>query len=92
MTILGFEILYVFRGVVLKYRPDFLIRLTNGKHLVLEVKGQQGQQDGTKRDFLREWVTAVDSHGGFGAWASEVSFSPVDLPGILKKHNSPSPI
>ena len=37
---LGFEILYVFKGVVKKYRPDFLIRLKNGKMLVLEVKGQ----------------------------------------------------
>ena len=37
---LGFEVLYVFKGVVRKYRPDFLIRLTNGKMLVLEVKGQ----------------------------------------------------
>ena len=33
---IGFEILYVYRGVVLKYRPDYLIRLTNGKHLVLD--------------------------------------------------------
>ena len=36
----GFEILYVFHGVVRKYRPDFLIRLATGKMLVLEVKGQ----------------------------------------------------
>ena len=83
---LGFEILYVFRGVVLKYRPDFLIRLSNGKHLVLEVKGQMGQQDGTKRDFLREWVEAVNAHGGFGTWASDVSMTPADLSSILKKH------
>ena len=27
---LGFEILYVFKGVVRKYRPDFLIRLKSG--------------------------------------------------------------
>jgi type III restriction enzyme len=87
---LGFEILYVFKGVVLKYRPDYLIRLTNGKMLVLEVKGQQGQQDGTKRDFLREWVEAVNTHGGFGIWSSDVSLSPADLPPLLKRHNSPS--
>jgi hypothetical protein len=29
----------VFKGVVKKYRPDFLIRLKSGKMLVLEVKG-----------------------------------------------------
>jgi type III restriction enzyme len=83
---LGFEVLYVFKGVVLRYRPDFLVRLTNGKTLVLEVKGQMGQQDGTKRDFLREWVEAVNAHGGFGQWVSDVSLNPADLPGILKKH------
>ena len=32
---LGFEVLYIFRGVVKKYRPDFLIRLANGVTLVL---------------------------------------------------------
>jgi type III restriction enzyme len=84
---LGFEILYTYKGIVQKYRPDFLVRLTNGKMLVLEVKGQNSQQDGTKRDFLREWVNAVNTHGGFGIWASDVSFSPADLTGILRKHN-----
>src|SRR5207244_333178 len=34
---LAFEILYLFNGVVRKYRPDFLIRLANGVTLVLEV-------------------------------------------------------
>ena len=36
---LGFEVLYVYRGVVRKYRPDFLVRLANGEMLVLETKG-----------------------------------------------------
>jgi type III restriction enzyme len=84
---LGFEILYLFKGVVLKYRPDYLVRLTNGRMLVLEVKGQESQQDRTKREFLAEWVKAVNAHGGFGAWACDVSSSPADLAGILKKHN-----
>jgi type III restriction enzyme len=37
---LGFEILYVYRGVVRKYRPDFIIRLKSGSYLVLEIKGR----------------------------------------------------
>jgi type III restriction enzyme len=84
---LGFEILYLFKGVVLKYRPDYLIRLKNNKMLVLEVKGQENQQDRTKREFLSEWVKAVNQHGGFGVWASDVSLSPADLVGIIRKHN-----
>ena len=38
--LLGFEVLYVYRGVVRKYRPDFLVRLASGEMLVLETKGQ----------------------------------------------------
>ena len=33
---LTFEILYVFRGVVKKYRPEFLVLLINGDMLILE--------------------------------------------------------
>ena len=31
---IGFEVLYVYRGVVRKYRPDFIIRLKSGNTLV----------------------------------------------------------
>jgi len=85
---LGYEILYIYKGVVKKYRPDFLIRLTNGTTLVLEVKGQDTQQNRTKREFLDEWVRAVNEHGGFGRWAWDVSFDTGDVGGILKKHSA----
>ena len=42
---LGFEIVYVFDGVVRKYRPDFLMKLKTGTTLVLEVKGQDSPQN-----------------------------------------------
>jgi type III restriction enzyme len=85
---LGFEIVYVYSGVVHKYRPDFLIRLTNGKMLVLEVKGQDTQKDKTKRSFLDEWVRAVNAHGGFGRWACDVSKEPREVVGIIAKHSA----
>lgn len=84
---LGFEIVYVYNGVVHKYRPDFLIRLTNGKMLVLEVKGQDTQKDKTKRSFLDEWVRAVNVHGGFGRWVWDVSKEPREVAGIIAKHS-----
>jgi len=65
---LGFEVLYVYRGVVRKYRPDFLVRLANGDMLVLETKGQDTEQDRVKRSYLDEWTQAVTTHGGFGRW------------------------
>ena len=83
---LGFEVLYVFRGVVRKYRPDFIIRLASGKHLVLETKGRESEQDRTKRRFMDEWVNAVNAHGGFGRWASSVSRNPADVKDILARH------
>jgi type III restriction enzyme len=83
---LGFEILYTFKGVVRRFRPDYLIRLKNGKMLVLEVKGQDTHESKTKREFLDEWTRAVNQHGSFGTWAQDVSFTPRDLPSILQKH------
>ncbi len=83
---LGFEVLYVYRGVVRKYRPDFLIRLTNGRMLVLEVKGEDDQQSQTKRRFLDEWCRAVNEQGGFGTWSSDVSRQQADVKDILAKH------
>jgi type III restriction enzyme len=84
---LGFEILYLFQGVVHKYRPDFLIRLSSGQFLVLETKGEDSQQDRTKRELLDEWIRAVNHHGGFGEWAWAVSKNSADLKGILKTYS-----
>ncbi|MBI4492858.1 MAG: DEAD/DEAH box helicase family protein [Chloroflexi bacterium] len=86
---LGFEVLYVFKGVRKKYRPDFLIRLTSGRLLVLEVKGQDSQEDRSKREFLAEWVRAVNAHGGFGHWRCAVSRDPKDVGAILRQANEP---
>ena len=61
--------LYVYRGTVRKYRPDFLARLTDGSVLVLETKGQDTEQDRVKRRYLDEWTQAVNAHGGFWAMA-----------------------
>jgi type III restriction enzyme len=67
---LGFEVVYVFDGVVRKYYPDFLIKLTNGKTLILETKGQMNRQVAVKRKALEEWVAAVNSVGEYGDGAA----------------------
>jgi type III restriction enzyme len=87
---LGFEVLYVFKGIVKKFRPDFLVRLSSGTTLVLEVKGQDSAENRTKREFLAEWVRAVNEDGGFAHWASDVSFHVKDIEGILARHSSAS--
>ena len=83
---LGFEITYSFKGIIRKFRPDYLVRLANGKMLVLEVKGQDNQEQQTKREFLGEWARAVKGHGGFGTWAADVSRNPTDIHEILQRH------
>lgn len=80
---LGFEVLYVYRGVVRKYRPDFVVRLVSGDMLVLETKGLDTEQDEVKRRYLAEWVEAVNSHGGFGRWRWAVAHQPGDIRDIL---------
>ena len=52
--------------------PDFLIRYTSGKTLVLEIKGEDSPQDQARRAALAQWVEAVNVHGGFGTCAWDV--------------------
>ncbi len=88
---LGFEVLYVYRGVVRKYRPDFLVCLRNGSYLVLETKGQNTEQDKVKRRYLDEWCEAVNSHGGFGQWHSALAGRPGEIRDILMKTQAAQP-
>ena len=80
---LGFEILYNYQGVIRKYWPDFIVKLSNGVQLILEIKGKDDDRNKVKREFLNEWVEALNAHGGFGKWAWAVSRHPSDLEGIL---------
>ncbi|MBR0093328.1 MAG: DEAD/DEAH box helicase family protein [Lachnospiraceae bacterium] len=82
---LGFEILYTFDGVIRKYTPDFLIKLDNGKTLVLETKGQETRKDKEKRKALAEWIDTVNETGEFGVWCNDVSFNPADVDGIISR-------
>lgn len=69
---LGFQIHYLWRGSRRRFVPDFLIRLASGKQLVLEIKGEDSDQNRAKRVALDVWVRAVNSRGGFGTWCWDV--------------------
>lgn len=88
---LSFEVRYVFAGGVAKYRPDFLIRLKDGRTLILEVKGRDSDRDKAKRQALAEWVEAVNSDGRFGRWSYAVSFSPGDVLDLLREPDAAQP-
>jgi type III restriction enzyme len=83
---LGFVISYLYKGVVHSFYPDFLIKMSNGKMLVLEVKGMDDEKNRTKRIALKEWVDAVNSDGRFGKWESDVSFRQSDIKDVIKRH------
>ena len=87
---LGFTILYNHKGVIRKYYPDFIIRLANGEYMILETKGKDSQQNQTKREYLNEWITAVNEQGGFGKWHWDVSFEPSDIESKVKNSISMS--
>jgi len=80
---LGFEVLYLYRGVVRKYRPDFLVRMRSGEMLVLETKGQQNDETSVKKLYLEEWVQAVNAYGGFGRWRAAMATRPGQILDLL---------
>jgi type III restriction enzyme len=84
---LGFEIRYIFNGGEHRYRPDFLAKLSSDEILVIETKGEEDQKDKVKREAMREWLRAVNQHGGFGRWHPEpaVSKRPDDVPQLLER-------
>lgn len=83
---LGFEILYVFDGVIRKYTPDFLVKLDSNRILVLETKGQETRRDKEKRKALAEWISAVNQSGDYGVWCNDVSYNVADVDGIIAKY------
>jgi len=80
---LGFHINYLWQGSRRRYVPDFIVRLSNGVTLALEIKGEDSPQNKAKRDALAEWVLAVNAAGGFGKY---VAFVPAHVTDIVLKH------
>lgn len=83
---LGFQVYYLWNGARRRYISDFLIRLANGKTLVLDIKGEDSEQNRAKRAALDAWVKGVNAKGGFGIWCWDVAFQPAQIQDILTKH------
>lgn len=83
---LGFQVYYLWNGGKRRFVPDFLVRLSNGKTLVLEIKGEDSDQNRAKRVALDVWVKGVNARGGFGVWCWDVAFEPARVHDILQKH------
>jgi type III restriction enzyme len=81
---LGFQVHYLWKGSKKRFVPDYLIRLASGKTLVLEIKGQDSQQNQAKRAALDLWVKGVNAKGGFGNWCWGVAFEPAKVYDIVE--------
>lgn len=83
---LDFIVRYLWRGSSRNFTPDYLVRLNNGKTLVLEVKGVDSEQNRAKRAAMETWIKAVNEQGGFGHWCFEVVFEPAETRDVLVRH------
>ena len=52
---------------------------------MLEIKGEDSEQNRAKRAALDVWVKAVNAKGGFGKWCWDVAFQPAQIQDILQK-------
>jgi len=88
---LNLHVHYLWNGSKRRYVPDFLVRLANGKMLVLELKGQDTPQDGKKRLALADWTKAVNRRGGFDLWCDDVVFEMAQVRDVLERHAASEP-
>jgi type III restriction enzyme len=80
------EIPYMYFGNSHHYRPDFIVRLTSGKTILLEGKGVADEKDDAKATAARRWVEAVNSWNQLGNWAHEICYDAAELEDTLKSH------
>lgn len=75
---LGLVIPYRKEGTPRKYLPDFIVELTTGDKLIVEIKGQVGDAM-LKKAAAERWCRAVTNDGRFGPWSYELCFGAGDL-------------
>jgi type III restriction enzyme len=79
---LGFAIPYLYDGQGHDYIPDFIVRLDNGAHLILETKGHDPLEE-VKAAAAQRWCDAVNADGSFGEWRYAVAHDPAEVPALL---------
>lgn len=76
---------YDYEGVTHSYEPDYLVRLRDGRTLILEVKGMEDDQTQAKHQAARRWISAVNNWGKLGTWEFEVCRDPQLLAQALER-------
>lgn len=80
---LGLVIPYRKDGVSRKYLPDFIVKLTSGDWLLVEIKGQLGDAM-IKKAAAERWCRAVTNDGRFRRWRYALCFGAQDLREVLQ--------
>jgi len=68
---LGLLVPYEYLDLDYSYEPDFIVRLINEIHVVLEIKGYEvhnPEQINQKHNAAKKWCNAVNNLGDFGRW------------------------
>ncbi|MEJ7785892.1 MAG: hypothetical protein WKF96_13890, partial [Solirubrobacteraceae bacterium] len=81
-----FEVPYRWQGTTARYRPDFLVKLTNGMTLVIEGKGRKMETDDAKLTAVRRWIDAVNSWGRLGSWGFGIVFKEAEVTTLIDEH------
>jgi type III restriction enzyme len=73
---LGFDVPYRYGSEMRKYRPDFVVRVNDGRgpddplNLVVEIKGYRREDAKEKKSTMDTyWVPGVNHLGSYGRWA-----------------------
>jgi hypothetical protein len=69
--------------------PDCIVKLRTGSMVLLEMKGDEIDQDHAKYQASRRWVSAVNNWGRLGSWDFMVCRDPQILPGMLARMPGP---
>ncbi|MEI6046846.1 MAG: hypothetical protein WCS37_21065, partial [Chloroflexota bacterium] len=83
---LGFTIPYDYQGIYHTYEPDFLVRLTTGQMVIVEIKGMLTDQDNAKHENARRWCDAINNWGQLNQWYFHVCRDPHRLEQELKSY------
>ncbi len=75
---------YDYEGVSHYYETDYLVRLIDGRTLLLEVKGQETDQARAKHQAAKRWISAINHWGKLGQWEFAVCYDPQLLPSVLE--------
>ena len=76
---LEFVIPYSFQGNERGYEPDFIVSLTNGVRLIVEIKGMEPPETPAKHEAAKRWVRAVNQWRRMGEWDFLVCRNPAQL-------------